>query len=428
MGKSIIEAHGLGKQYRLGILGARTLREDAGRLVRSLLRREVARGPGAERKGFAWALRDVSFNIAPGEAVGFIGGNGAGKSTLLKLLARITEPSAGSAKIRGKVAALLEVGSGFHNELTGRENIFLNAAILGMPRAATQRKLDEIIDFSGVEKYIDTPVKRYSSGMRVRLAFAVAAFLEPDILIADEVLAVGDANFQKKSLGKMSDVARQGRTVLFVSHDLAAVQNLCRRVIVLQKGSLLADGPAAGSIRTYLGSLQSARTAQVGTGPRQAAADRPHLADFSVNQGPDTVEDLLLSGRQAVLSFALRRVEPDVHCCVEIYTETGVLVTRFATRGYIEGNFTGDVTLRCRTESLLLNPGRYRLAFQIFQRDALVEYHEHLTTFEVSHGTIGAHRLWSHEANGLFFFPHDWTAEPLAAEVTGNAEPVTRNE
>lgn len=425
MSKLIIEAHGLGKRYRLGELGARSFREDAGRLVRGLWQPKAAKTQSAERKGFAWALRDVSFDVVPGETVGFIGGNGAGKSTLLKLLARITEPTTGRAKIRGKVAALLEVGSGFHHELTGRENIFLNAAILGMSRAATQRKLDEIIDFSGVERYIDTPIKRYSSGMRVRLAFAVAAFLEPDILIADEVLAVGDANFQKKSLGKMNDVARQGRTVLFVSHDLAAVQNLCRRVIVLQQGTVLADGPADRSIRTYLGSLKSARATQAEAGGyRQMLANGPHLVDFAVNQGPETVEDILSSGQQAVLSFGLRRVEPDVHCCVEIYSEAGVLVTRFATRGYIEGNFTGDVILRCRTESLLLTPGRYRLAFQIFQRDVLVEYHEHLTTFEVGTGSIGPYQLRGHELNGLFFLPHDWAAEPLENAGT-RPEPVT---
>ncbi|HEY0792678.1 MAG TPA: polysaccharide ABC transporter ATP-binding protein [Chthoniobacterales bacterium] len=413
MGKPIIEAHKLGKRYRLGVLGARTLREDAGRLVRNLWDRPGAEHRERERKGFSWALRDVSFDIQPGETVGFIGGNGAGKSTLLKLLARITEPSAGHAKIRGKVAALLEVGSGFHQELTGRENIFLNAAILGMSRAATRQRLDAIIDFSGVEKYVDTPVKRYSSGMRVRLAFAVAAFLEPDILIADEVLAVGDASFQKKSLGKMGEVAREGRTVLFVSHDLAAVQHLCQRVVVLKDGTLVTDGPATASIRTYLGSISSARAGQDLTDRRPSTG--PHLVGFSVNQGEHTVDDLLASGRRAELSFALRNVQANVHCCVELYSEAGVLVTRFATRGYIDGDFSGDITLRCRTDQLLLNPGRYRLAFQIFQRDALVEYHEHLTTFDVARGTVGAHQLWSQETNGLFFFPHDWTAEPLEA-------------
>jgi lipopolysaccharide transport system ATP-binding protein len=199
-----------------------------------------------------WAVRDVSFDVQPGEVVGIIGRNGAGKSTLLKILTRITEPTVGRAEVRGRVGSLLEVGTGFHQELTGRENVFLNGAILGMRHAAIKRQFDRIVDFSGVEKFLDTPVKHYSSGMAVRLAFAVAAHLDPEVLLIDEVLAVGDAEFQKKCAGKMHDVATQGRTVLFVSHNMIAVRQLCSRAVLLEGGTVVADGPSEAVITRYI--------------------------------------------------------------------------------------------------------------------------------------------------------------------------------
>ena len=201
-----------------------------------------------------WALKDISFKVKKGETVGFIGRNGAGKSTLLKILSRITEPTSGIAKIYGRVASLLEVGTGFHGELTGRENIYLNGAILGMQKREIERKFDEIVDFAEVEKFIETPVKRYSSGMYLRLAFAVAAHLEPEILIVDEVLAVGDASFQKKCLNKMHTVGKEGRTVLFVSHNLSAVTSLCQRAIWLNQGEVITDGPSQQTVSEYLNS------------------------------------------------------------------------------------------------------------------------------------------------------------------------------
>lgn len=204
-----------------------------------------------------WALKDVSFEVQPGEVVGIIGRNGAGKSTLLKILSRITEPTAGRVELRGRVGSLLEVGTGFHPELTGRENIYLNGSLLGMSRREIERKFDEIVDFSGVEEFLDTPVKRYSSGMYVRLAFAVAAHLEPEILIVDEVLAVGDAEFQKKCLGKMQTIARGGRTVLFVSHNLDAIRKLCQSAILLENGQLESRGPACHQVSLYLSRLLS---------------------------------------------------------------------------------------------------------------------------------------------------------------------------
>jgi len=242
-----VRAHDLGKQYRLGEQHSAidTLRDHLAHGLRTLVR-------GRTKRETIWALRDVSFEVSEGEVLGIIGRNGAGKTTLLRLLSRITEPTAGYADIRGRVGSLLEVGTGFHAELTGRENIFLNGAILGMRRAEIARKFDEIVDFAGIEKFLDTPVKRYSSGMTVRLAFSVAAHLEPEILLVDEVLAVGDAEFQKRCLGKMESYGQSGRTVLFVSHSMPTMARLCPRLILLDSGRLIEDGPAEHVIGRYL--------------------------------------------------------------------------------------------------------------------------------------------------------------------------------
>jgi lipopolysaccharide transport system ATP-binding protein len=256
----VISVEDVSKQYRLGQVGTGTLAEDLNRWWHRFRGREDPylkvgeRNDRTQRGGsdYVWALERVSFEVAEGEVTGIIGRNGAGKSTLLKILSRVTAPTRGEVRIRGRIASLLEVGTGFHPELSGRENIFLNGAILGMRRHEIARKLDQIIDFSGCERYIDTPVKRYSSGMYVRLAFAVAAHLEPEILIIDEVLAVGDAQFQKKCLGKMGEVAQTGRTVLFVSHNMSSVSNLCRRAIWLSDGTVREDGDARQIVASYL--------------------------------------------------------------------------------------------------------------------------------------------------------------------------------
>jgi lipopolysaccharide transport system ATP-binding protein len=254
-----IRVENLSKQYRIGGPQARykTIRDSLTEAVQAPFRRaaKLLRGQAygaAEMDQTIWALKDVSFEVQRGEVVGIIGRNGAGKTTLLKILSRITEPTEGQAEIHGRVGSLLEVGTGFHPELTGRENIYLNGAILGMKRVEIERKFDEIVDFAEIEKFIDTPVKHYSSGMYVRLAFAVAAHLEPEILLVDEVLAVGDAAFQKKCLGKMGDVAKAGRTILFVSHNMAAIQTLCQRAIRLDKGLKRDDGLAGQVVERYL--------------------------------------------------------------------------------------------------------------------------------------------------------------------------------
>lgn len=249
-----IRVSNLSKLYRIGARQQRhdTLRDSIAALF-DAPKRWFSRNGQAEREDTIWALKDVSFDVKHGEVVGIIGRNGAGKSTLLKILSRITKPTEGSVEIHGRVGSLLEVGTGFHPELTGRENIYLNGAILGMKRAEIERKFDEIVAFAEIEKFLDTPVKRYSSGMYVRLAFAVAAHLEPEILIVDEVLAVGDAQFQKKCLGKMGDVAKEGRTVLFVSHNMDAVRNLCMRALLLRTGKLELLGETNDVVRHFMG-------------------------------------------------------------------------------------------------------------------------------------------------------------------------------
>ena len=262
-----IEFDHVGKQYRLGLVSTRTLSHDFNRWWQmNIMKKEdpyLKIGETNDRttaghSDYVWALRDIDFKVEQGDVVGIIGRNGAGKSTLLKLLSKVTGPTVGTIRARGRIGALLEVGTGFHPEMTGRENIYMNGAIMGMSKAEVSRKLDEIIDFSGCERFIDTPVKRYSSGMTVRLGFAVAAHLDPEILVVDEVLAVGDAEFQKKAIGKMQEVSRgEGRTVLFVSHNMASIKNLCHNGILLENGMLSYSGPVNDVIGRYLNSKQS---------------------------------------------------------------------------------------------------------------------------------------------------------------------------
>lgn len=262
-----IEFENVGKQYRLGLVSSGTIAHDLNRWwAMNILHKEdpylkIGETNDRSQKGnseYVWALKDINFSIEQGDVVGIIGKNGAGKSTLLKLLSRVTTPSTGEIRARGRIASLLEVGTGFHPEMTGRENIYMNGAIMGMTKAEITRKLDEIIDFSGCERYIDTPVKRYSSGMTVRLGFAIAAHLEPEILVVDEVLAVGDAEFQKKAIGKMKEVSQGGgRTVLFVSHNMAAVKSLCKNGVLLENGTISFVGTADETVTKYIGKKQS---------------------------------------------------------------------------------------------------------------------------------------------------------------------------
>jgi lipopolysaccharide transport system ATP-binding protein len=272
MSGTILKVNSISKRYRIGTAekGYKTFREaimdSLSTPVRNFTQlRNLTKFKNGEEANAIWALKDISFDVSEGEVLGVIGRNGAGKSTLLKILSRITEPTSGLAEIHGRISSLLEVGTGFHPELTGRENIFLNGGILGMRKREIERKFDDIVSFSEIEKYMDTPVKRYSSGMYVRLAFAVAAYLEPEILLVDEVLAVGDAEFQKKCLGKMENLASGGRTVLFVSHNMAAINRLCHRTILLDKGIIIDDGPTDKVVKHYIGSGMGTKVERVWT-------------------------------------------------------------------------------------------------------------------------------------------------------------------
>jgi lipopolysaccharide transport system ATP-binding protein len=307
MSAPAIKVQGLSKEYRIGALQQRqtTFYDLLSHAIRSPFRRSTGGGDQSSRS--FWALRDVSFEVRPGDVLGIVGRNGAGKSTLLKILSRITDPTEGRATIRGRVACLLEVGTGFHPELTGRENVFLNGAILGMKRREIQARFDEIVEFAEIDRFIDTPVKRYSSGMVVRLAFAVAAHLDSDVLIADEVLAVGDAAFQKKSLGKLGDAARSGRTVLFVSHNLGAVRILCSSVLLLESGRRKFQGPVEEGVATYERGLAAPGGGVDASAFHGPLSDRFRLSGIVCRQRGaevavvDPVQDLEIELRGAVL-------------------------------------------------------------------------------------------------------------------------------
>ncbi|MBI2901296.1 MAG: ABC transporter ATP-binding protein [Planctomycetes bacterium] len=348
-----IRVEGLGKRYRIGAWQAyRTFREALMNAARAPLRLFRRNGHGSEDRTL-WALKDVSFEVKEGEIVGIIGANGAGKSTLLKILSRITEPAEGRAEVRGRVRALLEVGTGFHPELTGRENIYLNGAILGMKRAEIARKFDEIVAFSEIERFLDTPVKHYSSGMYVRLAFAVAAHLEPDVLLVDEVLAVGDAAFQKKCLNLMSDVAaKRGRTILFVSHNMSVIDRLCGRAVLLEGGRIAADGPAGQVVGRYL----AGRTTCEGAWKRPASmSPSQDLTIRSVRaKGPDGRTSASFRGDEPIAI----EVEYEVHRPLESCAISAAICNAME----IQVTYTADSDSR-NVSGLPKEPGRYRTGF-----------------------------------------------------------------
>jgi lipopolysaccharide transport system ATP-binding protein len=375
-----ITVDGLSKCYRVTPAGGsssyRTLRESLTDWALKPVRRWRGKQTEEDRGEF-WALKDVSVDVQPGEVVGIVGRNGAGKSTLLKILSRITKPTRGRVELHGRVGSLLEVGTGFHPELTGRENIYLNGSILGMRRREIAAKFDDIVEFSGVGKFLETPVKRYSSGMYVRLAFAVAANLEPEILLVDEVLAVGDQEFQKKCLGKMTSVARSGRTVFFVSHQMAAVEALCSRVLVLEKGSLVTDGAPNEGIEYYLSRLREAaaacpladRTDRGGNGDARFTALRFYDADGNLTNhvpcgGTVVVEaDVVCS----------RPVEYPL-CSFIFFTPRAQRLFRLCTADAVEPlpALRGRATYRCRVDNLNLMPGSYPVMLRLHEASGAV--------------------------------------------------------
>lgn len=364
----IIAVEGLAKRYRIGEFETyRSLREAIPATARRLFGRRPADHDGKPRSsGEFWALRDISFDVEEGEVLGIIGHNGAGKSTLLKILSRITEPTDGTARIRGRVSSLLEVGTGFHPELTGRENVFLNGSILGMTRHEIRRKFDEIVEFSGIGKFLDTPVKRYSSGMSVRLAFAVAAHLEPEVLIIDEVLAVGDAEFQSKCLGKMEDVASSGRTVLFVSHNMAAVEALCSKALLLNHGQIVSHGSVTTAINEYLArGTYSATDVDLREHPGRTAGSTPILQRLRITNDACEVLPALRVGGDATFEVhvASSATIPNMRVLIEICSPRGEKM--FTLANHVQHGVTidlaGDMTLRARLQNCRLFPGQYTI-------------------------------------------------------------------
>lgn len=377
-----VRVSGLGKQYVLG--GAEKNDESfremlTGALASPFRRLRRLQGGISESETF-WALKDVNFSIQPGEVVGIIGRNGAGKSTLLKILSRITEPTEGRIEIRGRVSSLLEVGTGFHPELTGRENIYLNGAILGMSRREIRSKFDEIVEFAEVERFLDTPVKRYSSGMYVRLAFAVAAHLEPEILIVDEVLAVGDAAFQQKCLGKMQDVGREGRTVLFVSHNMGAVRNLCTRAICLQQGSVAMDADVESVIERYMGGDSAGVHAYV----LEEAPSHPHIQRVEVRQGREPKSAFLID-QPIELLFEMNALNQR-GCAIglRINTLQGVCVYHSSSEFGIDDQLCEGPRVSCTIPAYGLAPGRYSVDVALWIRNhQLFQKVENVLNFSV---------------------------------------------
>jgi len=426
--KPIVEIRNISKQYRLGgkrIRKTETFRELLQRAATAPFRAMTGKngGPTKEQLYEFWALDGVSLNINQGDVLGIIGRNGAGKSTLLKILSRITSPTQGEIVLRGRLASLLEVGTGFHPELTGRENIYLNGAILGMRKAEIDRRFDEIVAFAEVDKFLDTPVKFYSSGMYVRLAFAVAAHLNPEILVVDEVLAVGDLSFQKKCLGKMGEVSRGGRTVLFVSHNMAAVENLCTRAVVLNHGRLRFDGGSKEAIQFYLNSLSDrsgsghvVELQDVGVRHSPVAPLLKRLEFFTDNEEP-LAEGLLVGSRLKVkVHFDLPQPMSGFHAGLGFNNSYGQRI--FTAHSFFEpnppdGEYVGSQVFCCEIPSFTLMPGEYTIKVWIDLRNAAdadaIEEAAKITVLESDF--YGTGRVpWA----GVLVLKHRWYLEPAA--------------
>ena len=407
--KPAVRVENLSKSYRIGnqTPKGQNLTESLAHGARSAwdkFRRLV--NPDASQAGTHdyWALNDVSFEVPEGEVVGIIGRNGAGKSTLLKILSRIVEPTGGFAEINGRVGSLLEVGTGFHPELTGRENIYLNGTILGMRRREIDRKFDEIVAFAGIDEFLDTPVKRYSSGMGVRLGFSVAAHLEPEILIVDEVLAVGDQQFQDKCIGRMQDVAQSGATVLFVSHQLGSLRKLCTSAVMLEAGRVAKTGQTEEIISLYLGTMSGKASIPVGERLDRKGNGVSRIIELEVY---DSVAKsrTLTTGQPVHISFRVSRVLPGMICRFTIYDPLGQPV--FDTRTNL---LSGENNYRCDIEQLLLIPGTYRMNASLMSGKDFYDHVEGISILLVTEGIINDHLIKS-SRYGYMHQPHRWRTE-----------------
>jgi lipopolysaccharide transport system ATP-binding protein len=422
MSDTAIRIDSLAKRYRVGRVQERyaavhgyttlreTLAERAAEVLRSVGSRLRRDGLPATADSSIWALRDISLAVQHGDVLGIVGVNGAGKSTLLKILSRITKPTSGCIEIHGRVGSLLEVGTGFHPELTGRENIYLNGAILGMKRAEIRRSFDQIVEFAEVERFLDTPVKHYSSGMAMRLAFAVAAHLEPEILLVDEVLAVGDAAFQRKCLGRMGNVAREGRTVLFVSHNMQAVLALCRRALLLQGGKITDQGPTAEVVQHYLESqvptgafISEDRRAQATEGSAQIVSLRIESAD------PDRV---IRSGSRLRIVVGYRSDRPVRHpqfvVSVHDQMNVGIFVLHNEFVGGLPECLPPEGSVTCLTEAINLTPGRCVVHVELLKGNVRADYVSHAGYFDVEADGVCGFTMLPPRNWALCLLKHEW--------------------
>jgi lipopolysaccharide transport system ATP-binding protein len=406
-----IRVEGISKAYRIGRTAERypTFRAALARGLTAPLCR--LRGRTASPADLFWALQDISFDVQPGEVVGIIGRNGAGKSTLLKIFSRITEPTARRAILNGRVASLLEVGTGFHPELTGRENIYLNAAILGLRRAETRRRFDEIVAFAEVAQFLDTPVKHYSSGMYVRLAFAVAAHLEPEILIVDEVLAVGDIAFQRKCLGKMQSFAQdKGRTVLFVSHNLASLRMLCTRGILLHQGRLVLSAAIDAAVQAYLNSLEEQASPDLSQIAARRGAGHVRLRAVTVAANGH-VNTTVPAGGPVRFAFHVTASLPGLACVFTIYDQLGQALASFDSRQHgseDRQDQSSATTLTCEIDEFLFAPGRYRLNVAVSADGVLQDHIEGAAFVNVVPGIIRGRPTPADNAFVRVCVPHRW--------------------
>lgn len=413
-----IKIDALTKRYRLGVLDS-NLRQSIAAGAKTLARAALRRKNPNPDLGKFWALRGISFEIAPGQVVGVVGHNGAGKSTLLKILARITEPTGGTVQFRGKVGALLEVGTGFHPELTGRDNVFLNGAILGMSHRDVARKFDQIVDFSGTEEFIDTPVKRYSSGMYMRLAFSVAAHLESDILLVDEVLSVGDMEFQRKCLHRMSEMVRDGRTVVFVSHNLTAVQSLCQRAILLDNGLVLADGGVRDVLHTYLNRGRGGLTVRRWTAaetPRNRMIRMQEVRVESLNGDPLAAFDITQPFR-ITLEYELLRPGRSGLLSVMMSDSGGVLL--FGTSNpaptiQLPGLYRESMII----PGNLLNAGEYRLSISLADDEGPPLDVQDVVAFDLLDSDCDR-RGWYGKWEGVIRPRFEWTCDQVVQAEAG---------